>query len=172
MSWGVWKKMMRTWLKGLNVFVDEGTVIPDDCNIGPFTIIGKNVRIGRNVTIKDHCRIDDGVFIGDNVQIRGSSVICENMVIAGDNDLGHALICTNHPNLTKYSSPTDDIKLPPTIGPRACIGARVTLMPGVIIGHDALIGAHCVVTKHVPPHQTWYAPDVKAIPNGEEKQYD
>jgi acetyltransferase-like isoleucine patch superfamily enzyme len=147
------------------VYIHPSTIIPDDCEIGPFTTIGKNVRIGRNVTIKDHCRIDDGVFIGDNVQIRGSSVICENMVIAGDNDLGHALICTNHPNLTKYSKPEDDIKLPPTIGPRACIGARVTLMPGVVIGHDALIGAHCVVTKDVPSSEVWYAKGVAAKQN-------
>ena len=144
------------------VYIGENTKIPDDCSIGPFTIIGNNVRIGKNVTIKDHCRIDDGAFIGNNVQIRGSSVICENMIIAGDNDLGHALICTNHPNLTKFSAPTDDVKLPPTINIGACIGARVTLMPGVVIGKNALIGAHCVVTKDVPPHEIWYARGVAA----------
>lgn len=144
------------------VYIDENTYIPIDCKIGPFTIIGKNVRIGNNVTIKDHCRIDNNVTIGDNVTIRGSSVICEDMVIEGNNDLGHGLFCTNHPYLTEYSDPQSNIKIPPLIRSGACIGARVTLMPGVIIGHDALIGAHCVVTKNIPDGEMWYAKGVAA----------
>jgi len=147
------------------VYIHSSTEIPEDCTIGPFTIIGKNVRIGKNVTIKDHCRIDDNVTIGDNVQIRGSSVICQDMIIEGDNDLGHGLFCTNHPNLTKYTDPDRDYKVAPYIKRGASIGARVTLMPGVIIGEDALIGAHCVVTKNVPDGEVWYAKGVAAKQN-------
>ena len=39
-----------------------------------------------------------------------------------------------------------------TIGDRVWLGAKVTVLKGVTIGNDAVIGAGSVVTKDIPPH--------------------
>jgi acetyltransferase-like isoleucine patch superfamily enzyme len=45
-----------------------------------------------------------------------------------------------------------DWKCEPTvIGRRASIGSNVTILCGVTVGEDAVVGAGSVVTKNVPP---------------------
>ena len=40
---------------------------------------------------------------------------------------------------------------PITIGDRVWVGAAATVLPGVTIGHDSVIGAGAVVARDVPP---------------------
>lgn len=136
------------------LIVMQGVIeIGENVEIESFVTIKNGVRIGNNVTIKEYTRIDAGANIGDNVQIRGHSVICEDMVIEGDNDLGHRLSCTNHPKLNKFHG--IDEKKPPHICRYARIGTDVVLLPGVTIGKNAIVGANSLVTKDVPYGEVW-----------------
>jgi len=141
------------FIKGQLIVMEGNIEIGENCEIQSFVKISDKVKIGNNVTIKEYTRIDKGAQIGDNVQVRGGSVICEDTIIEGDNDLGHSLICTNHPKLNKFHGV--DIKQPPMIKRFARIGTTVTLMPGVVIGKNSIVGAGTLVNKSIPDYEVW-----------------
>lgn len=108
-----------------------GAVIGADCNICDQTFIENDVHIGDRVTIKCGVQLWDGIVIEDDVFIG--------------------------PNATFTNDPFPRSKLRPrqivrTVVRRgASIGANATLMPGITIGQQAMIGAGSVVTGDVPP---------------------
>ena len=101
----------------------------------PFTAdFGKNITLGRRIFINSGCRFQDqgGISIGDD------SLIGHNAVIA---TLQHGM---------QPSRRGDLIPSPVIIGRNVWLGANVTVLPGVSIGDDSVIGAGSVVTKDTP----------------------
>ncbi|MDQ0614397.1 acetyltransferase-like isoleucine patch superfamily enzyme [Microbacterium sp. W4I4] len=95
---------------------------------------GKNIRIGERVFINSGCRFQDqgGITIGDDC------LIGHNAVIATLNhDLAPSRRADMHP-------------APVLLGRNVWVGANVTILPGVTVGDDAVLGAASVVTKDVP----------------------
>ncbi|HFO5298415.1 TPA: acyltransferase, partial [Escherichia coli] len=109
-----------------------GAVIGDECNICAHTLIENDVVIGDRVTIKSGVYIWDGVFIEDDVFI-GPCVTFTNDKI---------------PRSKKY--PEKFLKT--IIKKGASIGANATILPGITIGENAMVGAGTVVTKDVAPY--------------------
>ena len=91
------------------------------------------VRIGKNVVVMPGClmmsaggiTIDDGAMIAANVQL-----------ISNNHDLYERQVITCKPV---------------HIGKNAWIGAGSTILPGVTVGDNAVVGAASVVTHDVPP---------------------
>jgi UDP-2-acetamido-3-amino-2,3-dideoxy-glucuronate N-acetyltransferase len=117
-----------------------GCSIGDNTKVGAFVEVQKGVQIGRNCKISSHTfvcsgvTIEDGVFIGHGV-----------MFI---NDLYPRAV-----NPTGALQTEADWKMVTTrVGPRASIGSNATIMGGVVIGTEALVGAGAVVTHDVPPY--------------------
>ncbi len=116
-----------------------GCEIGDDCSIGPFVEIQKGVLIGRAVKVQSHTFICTGVRIDDEVLV------------------GHGVVFINDrfPRAaTEDGRPQteDDWEcIPTTVGRCASIGSNATIMCGISIGEDAVVGAGSVVTKDVPP---------------------
>jgi UDP-2-acetamido-3-amino-2,3-dideoxy-glucuronate N-acetyltransferase len=116
------------------------------CTIGEQTKIGAFVEVQKNVAIGARCKISSHSFI------------CEAVVIEDEVFIGHGVMFINdrHPLATKAdgSLQTDDDWNPaPThVMMRASIGSNATIMCGVTIGENALIGAGAVVTRDVPPN--------------------
>lgn len=95
---------------------------------------GKNITIGKNVFINSGCCFQDqgGIEIGDG------SLIGQQVVIA---------------TLNHGQSPQDRQSMLPAkvvIGRNVWIGAHATVLPGVNIGDNSIIGAGAVVNKDVP----------------------
>jgi acetyltransferase-like isoleucine patch superfamily enzyme len=116
-----------------------GCEIGDETFIGPFVEIQSDVRVGRRVKIQSHTFVCSGVTIEDEAFI------------------GHGVMFTNDrfPRATNADGSlqgAQDWKCEPTvIGRRASIGSNVTILCGVTIGAEAVVGAGSVVTKNVPP---------------------
>ena len=117
-----------------------GCTVGDNTKIGAFVEIQKNAFVGKNCKISSHTFICEGVTIEDNVFI-GHSV---------------AFINDAYPRSTRSDGRLQteaDWKVVPT---RVCKGASVgsgaTILCGVTIGENALVGAGAVVTKDVPPN--------------------
>ncbi len=122
--------------------------------------IGKNFQTGNKVNIREKNDIGDNVSvgtlsviehhveIGNNVRIHSQVFIPEYSVLEDYTWLGPNVVLTN----AKYPlSPGVKENLKgPRIKKRAKIGANSTILPGVVIGQNALIGAGSVVTKDVP----------------------
>ena len=116
-----------------------GCEIGDDCMIGPFVEIQKGVRLGRLVKLQSHSFICTGVVIEDEVLI------------------GHGVMFINDrfPRATTetgtFKTEADWVCEPTLVRRRASIGSNATILCGVTIGEEAIIGAGSVVTKDVPP---------------------
>jgi UDP-2-acetamido-3-amino-2,3-dideoxy-glucuronate N-acetyltransferase len=115
-----------------------GCSIDDNSKVGAFVEIQKGATIGKNCKISSHTFICEGVHIEDNCFI------------------GHGVMFTNDlfPRATKADgSPQteEDWTLVETFVKKgASIGSNVTVVCGVTIGENAMIGAGTVVTKDVP----------------------
>ena len=108
----------------------KGARIGVDCNICAQTLIEGDVVIGDRVTVKSGVQIWDGSVIGDDVFIGPNATF--------SNDL--------YPRSKQYPEKFQSV----TIRNGASIGANATLLPGVTIGEQAMVGAGAVVTKDVP----------------------
>lgn len=103
--------------------------------ITPFyTDFGKNIEVGKNVIIQNNCTFMD----------RGGIKIEDNVMIAPKVNL----VTLNHdfsPNNRRST-----IAKPIHIKENVWIGINSTILPGVTIGKNAIVGASSVVTKDVP----------------------
>ena len=134
-----------------------------------------NVKLGKDVKIFDFvnlygCSIDDGTKVGTFVEIqKGASIgkdckisshtfICEGVHIGDGVFVGHNVTFINdkYPrsvNADGSMQTEEDWKLIETfIKDRVSIGSSSTIMGGVTIGENSIIGAGAVVTKDVPPN--------------------
>lgn len=103
----------------------------------PFYLdFGRNLRIGRNVLIQQCCTFMDrcGITIGDGTFIAPKV----------------NLITINHP--VDPSKRDCTYGAPITIGRNVWIGIASTVLPGVTIGDNSIVGANSVVTHDVPPN--------------------
>jgi UDP-2-acetamido-3-amino-2,3-dideoxy-glucuronate N-acetyltransferase len=110
----------------------ENAIIGDDCNICDHVFIENNVKIGNRVTIKCGVQLWDGITLDDDVFIG--------------------------PNVTFTNDPFPRSKQYPSaysttlICKGASIGANATILPGLTIHQNAMVGAGSVVTKDIPPN--------------------
>jgi len=115
-----------------------GCTIGDNSKIGTFVEIQKNSVIGKNVKVSSHTFICEGVQIDDNVFI-GHNV---------------SFINDKYPRASKADGSLQteaDWKVVPTRVKRgASIGTSATILCGVTIGENAIVGAGSVVTRDVP----------------------
>lgn len=108
--------------------------IGDNCNINAHCFIENDVLVGNNVTIKCGVYLWDGISIEDNVQIG------PNVTFIND----------------KYPRAKQLFKVQRTLIKKyASIGGGATILGGVTIGENSMIGAGSVITKDVPPNEVW-----------------
>lgn len=142
--------------------------------------VGENVRIFNFVNAYG-CSIDDGskigafveiqkgATIGKNCKISSHSFICEGVHIEDNCFIGHGVMFTNDlfPRATNSdgnSQSEEDWTLIETFVKRgASIGSNATILCGVTIGENALIGAGAVVTKDVPANTVFAGNPAKFI---------
>lgn len=97
---------------------------------------GINITIGNNFYTNHNCTILDGakVIFGDNVFIGPNCVFST----------------AGHPIDSVQRSEGLEIAFPITVGSDVWIGANVSVLPGVSIGNNTIIGAGSVVNKNIP----------------------
>lgn len=130
--------------------------------------LGKNVRlhdfvnlygceIGDNVKIGTFVEIQKGVKIGDRCKISSHTFICEGVTLEDEVFIGHHVTFTNDrfPRATngggQLQTEADWECIPTRVKRGASIGSGATLLCGITIGENAMVGAGSVVTKDVPP---------------------
>lgn len=117
-----------------------GCVIGDGTKIGTFVEVQKGAVIGRNCKISSHSFICEGVTIEDNVFVGHNVTFINDLYPRSTNPDG------------SLQTEADWKVVPTRIGRGASIGSSVTLLAGITVGENALIGAGSVVTRDVPPH--------------------
>lgn len=167
-------KPPRGYLKG-----ELELVIGDNCRIRPFTTIYANSRIGDNFETGQGASIREGNVIGHNVRV-GTNAVLEfgnrigdnvrihsgcflEMVTVEDNVfIGPCTVFTDDPhpmNCPKYKECLGGA----TVKELARIGANCTILPGVTIGKNSLVGAGSVVVNDVPDNAVVVGNPAKVI---------
>jgi acetyltransferase-like isoleucine patch superfamily enzyme len=142
-------------------------VTPEYCCIAPDVHLGRDVKIYAFVNLYG-CEIGDeskigtfvevqrGAKIGRHVKVSSHTFICEGVTIEDEVFVGHnvSFINDRYPRSTNPDGSLqsdEDWKLEMTlVKRRASIGTGSTILCGVIIGENAVIGAGSVVTHDVP----------------------
>lgn len=105
-----------------------------------------SAKIGEGVSIGMFSEVGENVVIGDRTRVGAMCFIPEGVSIGQDCFIGPRVTFTND----KYPPSGKEQWLPTVIEDGASLGAAVTVICGVRIGANALIGAGSVVTKDVP----------------------
>jgi len=123
-------KIGRNFQTGNKVNIRELNAIGDDVSIGTLSVVEHHVEIGHRV------RIHSQVFIP------------EFSILEDECWIGPNVVFTN----AKFPMSPDAKKhlQGPIIRRRAKIGANATILPGVVVGANALVGAGSVVSRDVP----------------------
>jgi acetyltransferase-like isoleucine patch superfamily enzyme len=119
-----------------------GCEIGDNTKIGTFVEIQKNAFIGKNCKISTHTFICEGVHIEDNVFVGHNVTFINDKYPRSTNEDG------SMQNESDWSVVKTYVKK------GASIGSSSTILCGVTIGENAMVGAGSVVTKNVPANTT------------------
>ena len=143
--------------KGVKIFKfvnAYGCSIDDNSKVGTFVEIQKGASIGKNCKISSHTFICEGVHIEDNCFI------------------GHGVMFTNDlfPRATNsdgsQQSDEDWTLVETFVKKGASIGSNATILCGITIGENALIGAGAVVVKDVAANSVVVGNPARVVKSG------
>ena len=125
-----------------------GNLIGANFQTGHGALIRESNEIGDDVSIGSHSVIEHHVKIGDRVRIHSNAFIPEWSHLEDDAWVGPNVVFTN----ALYPRSRDAKKnlKGPHLLQGSKIGANATLLPGVVIGRNSLVGAGAVVVSDVP----------------------
>lgn len=141
----------------------QSTNIGADTTVWQFCVILKEAVIGRNCNINCQVFIENDVVIGDHVTIKPGVQIWDGLRIEDNVFIGPNVTFTNdrYPRSKQYPEEFQQTR----IKNGASIGANATVLGGITIGENALIGAGSVVTKDVPTNELWVGNPARKIKN-------
>jgi len=122
--------------------------IGNGTTIWQFVVILEGAKIGSNCNINCHTFIENDVIIGDNCTLKSGVYLWNGIEINDNVFIGPNVTFTNDKYPISRLPPNKFLKT--TIEKDVSIGANCTILPGITIKRNALIGAGTVVTKDVP----------------------
>ncbi len=128
-----------------------GNLIGDNFQTGHTVSIRESNEIGDDVSIGTHSIIEHHVKLAHRVRIHSNVFIPEYSVLEEGSWVGPSVVFTNA--LYPLSPGAKADLRGPRLMAGAKIGANSTLLPGVVIGRQALVGAGSVVVRHVPDYK-------------------
>ncbi|MGD0348753.1 MAG: acyltransferase [Verrucomicrobiota bacterium] len=146
----------------------DSSLQPSCQRIAPDVKLGKNVcirdftnlygcEIGDDVKIGTFVEIQKGAKIGNQCKISSHTFICAGVTLEDEVFVGHNVTFTNdrYPRATngngQLQTEADWACIRTLVKRGASIGSGATLLCGITIGENAMIGAGSVVTRDVPP---------------------
>jgi acetyltransferase-like isoleucine patch superfamily enzyme len=147
---------------GDNCVIGANAVIYQGCTVGKNTLIGDGAKLRDNVIIGQHCIIGMSTKVGPNtiiynkVKIMDLCNIAGNMIIEDGVFVAQGTMCANDKWMGRPTSGT--IFKGPVIRKYATIGANATILPGIEIGENAIIGAGALIVEDVSPRVVMVSP--------------
>ncbi|WP_042224835.1 N-acetyltransferase [Oceanobacillus manasiensis] len=120
--------------------IHPGVLVADMASIREHVTVGANSIIGKNVMVENN------TTIGDNVTIQTASYVTAHMLIEDEVFIGPCMSSSND----KYMASRTKELQGPILKKGAKIGNNASLLPGIVVGEKAIVGAGSVITKDVP----------------------
>lgn len=122
-------------------------LIGSNTKIWQFVVVLENAKIGADVNICSHCFIENDVVVGDRVTIKNGNQLWDGLVIEDDVFIGPNVTFTND-KFPRSKKSTHNLSRT-LVKKGASIGGGSVILPGIVIGENAMIGAGSVVTSDV-----------------------
>jgi len=136
------KKIAPDVILGRNVVLNDfinlyGCKVGDNSKVGPFVEIQKNATVGKRCKVSSHTFVCEGVTIEDDVFIGHGVVFINDKFPKSSNASG------------QLQTEKDWAVIPTLVKKGASIGSNATILCGLTIGANSIVGAGSVVTKDV-----------------------
>lgn len=125
----------------------QSSNIGADTRIWQYCVILEAATIGEGCNICSHCLIENDVTVGDRVTVKSGVQLWDGVILEDDVFIGPNVTFTNDVYPRSRQFPDQFSKT--LIKQGASIGANSTILPNIIIGENAMVGAGSVVTKNV-----------------------
>ncbi len=122
--------------------------IGNNTKIWQYCVVLEQAVIGKDCNICAHCFIENQVVVGDRVTIKNGVQLWDGLCVENDVFIGPNVTFSNdkYPRSKCYPEKFSET----IIKKGASIGAGATILPGITIEENALVGAGAVVTTDVP----------------------
>ncbi len=162
-------------------FIDDSFIHGENLTLGnliiiePDVIVGKNVKIGHRVTLKsgtrikdnsiidDHCITTGACFIGNNVNIRTGAIISRATIIEDNVFIGPGVITNHTKNVTHCRTKIQKIELITNIGFGSIVGSQASLLAGINIEPQVIIGGGSVVVNDLETKNVYVGSPCKKL---------
>lgn len=155
---------------GNGSIIQFGAFVENDCTIGSRTRIGTNAVLRRQTNIGDNSifgslSASEGKnWIGNNVLVHSQCHITTGIIIEDWVFIAPEFVGANDPHILHGRRHIEKfVPKAPHIKFGSRIAVNVTLLPGVILGRECLIGASTLVTKDVPDFHIAYGVPAKVV---------
>lgn len=128
----------------------ESKNIGEGSRVWAFAHILPGAQLGRECNVCDHVFIENDVLIGDRVTLKCGVQVWDGISIEDDVFVGPNVTFTN--DLFPRSKVYPEKFARTIIKKGASLGANSTILPGLTIGTNAMVGAGAVVTRSIPPN--------------------
>ena len=135
--------------------------IPESTNIWQFCVVFPHAQIGENCNICSHCLIENEAVVGNNCTIKCGVQLWDGIVLEDNVFIGANVTFTN--DLYPRSKNEDWTMMKTIVRKGTTIGAGSTILPGIEIGENAMVGAGSVVTKSIPAGEIWIGNPAKFL---------
>ncbi|NDU91017.1 MAG: isomerase [Ferrovum sp.] len=128
----------------------ESSQIGAGTRIWAFAHVLPHARIGSDCNICDHVFIENDVIVGDRVTVKCGVQLWDGLRVEDDVFIGPNTTFTNDKRPRSKAYPESFLQTLVQRG--ASIGANATILPGITLGQNSMVGAGAVVTRSVPPN--------------------
>ena len=128
----------------------ESQHIGRGASIGAFSHVSSGARIGSETQVCNNVFIENDVVIGDRVILQCGVQVWDGMTIEDDVFVGPNVTFTNDRFPTAAAHPLGESRT--IVRKGASLGANSTILGGITIGVNAMIGAGSMVTRSIPPN--------------------
>lgn len=131
--------------------VDTGAQIGEGTRIWHFTHVMAGAKIGKNCRIGQNCFVGSRAVLRDGVKLQNNVSVYDLVTLEEDVFVGPSAVFTNDIN-PRAAYPKGGKWIPTVVKRGATIGANSTILCGIALGSNCLVGAGAVVTKDVPDY--------------------
>jgi len=135
---------------GQKVFIADLATLREEVVIGDYTIIGRAVAIEPFTQIGSYCKIETNAYITAYSCLEDYVFVGPGVITSNDNFAGRTKERFKH-----YKGVV--------IKKGGRIGINCTILPGKVIGEDALVAAGSLVTKDIPPRKIAMGQPAKVV---------
>ena len=131
--------------------LSAGVALGDDCVVGDLATVRERVMVGEAVVIGRGVCVENDCTIGARTKIQTNAYITAHCTLEDDVFIAPCVITTND-NFMGRTEKRFALVKGATVRRGARVGGGATLLPGVVVGEEAFVGAGALVLRDVPPH--------------------